>query len=226
MTRIKTKANQDLLRGLKRLPTKKVVLLYSAGADSTAAGLKLIEQGYKVFPLFIDYGQSALKAEKYLALKSAKTLGFESCRLLATDLFQQLTKSKLLGKKSLEDVDAWVPGRNTLFMVIAAIYAKQIDADGLGLGYTLDDNFVFGDNDYFHHLIVEQLMSKSFLRPMAVFLPLMSLTKKEVLKLLGDKKALDLTVSCWNAKLQHGQIISCRRCANCVEREKSESAPK
>lgn len=220
MTGIKTKANRDLLRGLRRQPSKKVVLLYSAGADSTAAGLKLLEQGFTVFPLFIDYGQTAVLAETFLAKTTASKLGFKSCRFLKTDLLEQLTKSRLLGGKPTGDKDAWVPGRNTLFMVIAAIYAKQIDADGLGVGYTLDDNFVFGDNDYFHHLAVEEIMSKSFLQPMRVFLPLMSMSKKEVLKMLQERKLLDLTVSCWNAKLKNGKIISCHRCANCIEREK------
>lgn len=220
MTGIKTKANRDLLRGLARIPTKKAVLLYSAGVDSTAAGIKLLEQGYTVFPLFIDYGQTAVLAETYLAKTAAKKLGFESCYFLKTDLFQQLTKSRLLGGKPTSDEDAWVPGRNTLFMAIAAIYAKQIDADGLSLGYTLDDNFVFGDNDYFHHLAIEEVISKSFLQPMHVFLPLMGMSKKGVLKLLQDRKLLDLTVSCWNAKLKNGKIISCRHCSNCLERQK------
>ena len=220
MTNIKTKANLDLLIGLKRRPTKKAVLLYSAGADSTAAGLKLLEQGFTVFPLFIDYGQTAVLAETYLAKTAIKKLGFKPCRFLKTDVLKQLTKSRLLGGKPTGDDAAWVPGRNTLFMIIAAIYAKQIDADGLAIGYTLDDNFVFGDNDYFHHLAIEEVVSKSFLRPMTVFLPLMSINKKEVLKMLQDRKVLDLTVSCWNAKLKNGKVISCRHCANCIEREK------
>lgn len=218
--KIKTKANLDLLQGLARRPTQKAVLLYSAGADSTATGLKLVDQGFTVFPLFIDYGQSALSAEKYLASKAAGELRFKPCHFLKTDLFQRLTKSELLGGKAASDADAWVPGRNTLFMIIAAIYAKQLGADGLAIGYTLDDNFVFGDNDYFHHLAVENVISKSFLRPMRVFLPLMNISKKDVLKMLQERQVLDLTVSCWNAKLKNNRVISCRRCANCLEREK------
>jgi len=220
MIKVKTKTNVDLLRGLARHPTKKVVLLYSAGVDSTAAGLELVDQGFAVFPLFIDYGQTAVLAETYLAKTAIKKLGFQPCRFLKTDVLKQLTKSRLLGGKPTGDDAAWVPGRNTLFMIIAAIYANQIDADGLAVGYTLDDNFVFGDNDYFHHLAVAEVVSKSFLRPMTVFLPLMSINKKEVLKMLQDRKVLDLTVSCWNAKLKNGKVISCRHCANCIEREK------
>jgi len=219
MTNVKSKSNESLLMGLKRNPTKKAVLLYSAGADSTVAGLELIKKGYKIYPMFFDYSQSAMEAEKFLVTISSKKLGFEPTHIIKTDLLSLLTKSALLGKKSINDDDAWVPGRNTLFMIIASIYAKQIDADGITIGYMLDDNFVFGDNDYFHHLAIEDVISKSFLQPMQVFLPIKGITKKEVLKKLVNKKLLDSTVTCWNAKLNNGEVVSCHKCANCLERD-------
>lgn len=219
MEKIKTKMNEDLLKGLRREETKRVVLLYSGGVDSTAAGLLLKQQGYEVYPLFIDYGQSSLSAEKYSVQIASDGMGFKPPKIIKTDLVKQLTRSRLLGKKAINDSDAWVPGRNTLFMVIAGIYAKQIDGDGISIGYMLDDNFVFGDNDYFHHKGVEEVLSKTFLQPMKVFLPTISLNKKELIKLLYDSGYLDLTVSCWNAQLKNRQILSCHRCTNCLERD-------
>jgi 7-cyano-7-deazaguanine synthase len=219
MERIKTRMNEELLRGLEREQTKRVVLLYSGGVDSTAAGILLNQQGYEVYPLFIDYGQSSAKVERYLAETAPNKLGFKPSQIIETDLMKQLTKSRLLGQKAIDDSDAWVPGRNTLFMVIAGIYAKQIDADGISIGYMLDDNFVFGDNDYFHHKSMEELLSKTFLQPMEVFLPIKSMHKKGLIKLLHDSGCLDLTVSCWNAQLENQQILSCHQCANCRERD-------
>ena len=119
---IKTKFNEDLLKGLQRKPTKSVVLLYSGGIDSTAAGVVLKTKGYKILPLFIDYGQSALEAEKYLVQKTASKLKFEPVKMIKTDLLKHLTKSSLLGGKAGNDNQAWVPGRNTLFMIIAGIF--------------------------------------------------------------------------------------------------------
>jgi len=219
MGKIKTKVNEDLLRGLQRKETKRAVLLYSGGVDSTAAGLLLKEQGYQIYPLFIDYGQSAVEAERYLTKISPSNLGFEPSQIIETDLMKQLTKSRLLGQKAVNDSDAWVPGRNTLFMVIAGIYAKQIDADGISIGYMLDDNFVFGDNDYFHHKSMEELLSKTFLQPMEVFLPIKAMNKKRLIQILYDSGHLDLTVSCWNAQLENQRILSCHQCANCIERD-------
>lgn len=219
MERIKTRMNEELLRGLEREQTKRVVLLYSGGIDSTAAGLLLKQQGYEVYPLFLDYGQSSVEAERYFAETVPDKLGFKPTQIIETGLMKQLTKSRLLGQKAVDDSDAWVPGRNTLFMVIAGIYAKQIDADGISIGYMLDDNFVFGDNDYFHHKSIEELLSKTFLQPMEVFLPIKSMHKRELIKLLYDFGHLDLTVSCWNAQLENQRVLSCHQCANCRERD-------
>ena len=219
MERIKTRMNEELLRGLEREQTKRVVLLYSGGIDSTAAGILLNQQGYEVYPLFIDYGQSAVQAERYLAEIAPDKLGFKQSQIIETDLMKQLTKSRLLGQKAVDDSDAWVPGRNTLLMVIAGIYAKQIDADGISIGYMLDDNFVFGDNDYFHHKSMEEILSKTFLQPMEVFLPIKTMNKRQLIQLLHSKGCLDLTVSCWNARLENDRVVSCHQCANCLERD-------
>lgn len=218
MAEIKTRLNEDLLRGLQRQPTNKVVLLYSGGVDSTAAGLLLKQEGYSVWPFFIKYGQSAQAAEECLVNSVPERLGFEQTRTVETDLLKQLTRSRLLGQKSADDSDAWVPGRNTLFMVLAGIYAKQIDADGISIGYMLDDNFVFGDNDFFHHQAVEGVLSRSFLQPTRVLLPTMAMNKKGLIRLLYEKGALDLTVSCWNARLEGEQVLACNQCTNCQER--------
>jgi len=214
---IKTKFNEDLLKGLQRKPTKSVVLLYSGGIDSTAAGVVLKTKGYKILPLFIVYGQSALEAEKYLVQKTASKLKFEPVKMIKTDLLKHLTKSSLLGGKAGNDNQAWVPGRNTLFMIIAGIFAKQVDADGICLGYMLDDNFVFGDNDYFHHKNIEDLLSKSFLQPMAVMMPTAGWQKKDLIALLKRRNVLKYTVSCWNAKIKNKKVIICGQCANCLE---------
>lgn len=218
---VKTKMNEDLLQGLRRPETGRIVLLYSGGVESTVVGLLLQDQGKKIYPLFIDYGQSSISAERQLVESAPLQLGFQPTQIVETDLLKQLTKSRLLGQESIDDSDAWVPGRNTLFMVIAGIYAKQIDGDGIAIGYMLDDNFVFGDNDYFHHKGVEEVLSKSFLQPMEVLLPARSMTKKELLKRLADAGILDLTVSCWNARIEENKIVSCHECANCQEREKN-----
>lgn len=217
----KTTEFEAMMRGLEREPTRKLVLLYSGGADSTAAGLKLLEEGFTVYPIFFDYGQSARDAELHLAATAVSKLGFHNTKIVSTDLLTQLSQSALLGGEAKNDTAAWVPARNTLFMIAAGIYAHQINADGIAIGYMLSDEGVYGDSSFLHHKLTETLLAKTLSRPMNVRLPLAQMTKVDVLRYLNDHGFLDLTVSCWNATLKENVIQTCHTCANCLEREES-----
>jgi len=220
---IKTTSQEAMLRGLQREKTNRAVLLYSAGADSTATGVILREEGKEIHPLFIDYGQTAREAEECLVSKGSLLLGFEKPKILRTDILTQLSTSELLGGNAINDTNAWVPGRNSLFLLYAGIYAHQIDADGVAIGFMLDDTGVFGDSDYIHHKTLELLLTQTLSRPMEMFLPIKSETKESVFRILFERGIVDLTVSCWNATVANNQVVTCHNCANCVEREKNLS---
>jgi len=211
-----------LIEGLTRKPTGCVVLLHSGGADSTATGIKLTEQGYSVHSLFIDYGQTAREAEELLALKSSEHLGFMHPEIIPmADLMITLSTSSLLGGEAKDDTSAWVPARNTMFMIVAGSYACKIDADGIAIGFMAEDQGVFGDSNLVHHQIVQSLLTQSLSRPMEVFTPLKSMTKLDVLRYLVEHDVLQYTVSCWNAKVLNETVVSCNECANCIERNKN-----
>lgn len=217
----KTTELEAVMRGLDREPTRKLVLLYSGGTDSTAAGIKLHEEGYAVFPIFFDYGQSALAAERYIATTHPGALGFGETRIVTSDLLSQISSSALLGGNAKDDTAAWVPGRNSIFMLAAGIYAHQIDADGIAIGWMLSDQGVFGDSNFLHHKIMETLLAQTLSRPMNVHLPLSQMTKEDVLRFLIERGSLDLTVSCWNARIEENTIRTCHECANCIERDEN-----
>lgn len=223
---IKTKYNEDLLNGLKRKETKHVVVLFSSGVESVASAIKLKEDGYKISPILINYNQTAYDAEKKSAERIVKKIGFNALKLFDLKNLNELSKSHLFGEESIDDNDAWVPSRNTLFMILAGIYAQNINADGICLGYAIDDNFVFGDNDYFHHKMLELLLSKSLLRPMQVFMPIKNLSKGELIDILKKNNVLSESVSCWNAKIIDNKTVACGTCANCLERKKYEGEVK
>lgn len=215
---VKTKWNVDFLDGLKRVKTNRVVVLYSSGIDSTATAILLKEQGYDVFPLFICYGQSNSEVESKLADKGAAYLGLNEVQKIDISNLAALCSSKLMGGEAMSAKDAWLPARNTLFLIFAGIYAQAIDADAISIGYGTYDNFVFGDNMLVHHQLVEVLMSFSLAREIEVVLPIKGMDKAEVINIVRGRNMLDMTVSCWNAKWQDGKVVVCNQCANCIER--------
>ncbi|MFZ2024901.1 MAG: 7-cyano-7-deazaguanine synthase [Microgenomates group bacterium] len=207
-----------ILKGLQREPTNKAVLLYSGGADSTAAGLLLQDRGYAIHPIFFDYGQTASEAEQFCVEKAAPLLGFEKPHIVQTDILKQISHSALLGENAQDDTNAWVPGRNSVFMLLAGIYAHQIDADGVSIGFMASDQGVFGDSNMIHHKILETLLTQTLSRQMDVYTPLQNADKRKVLEILAERGAIDLTVSCWNAHVEDSKIVICGTCANCEER--------
>lgn len=218
---IKTKWNRDFLNGMLRRETKRIALLYSGGVDSAACALLLKEKGYRVYPLFIAYGQKSEEAEMFAAKSSSQFLGIEPVCVIDMKKISDISLSPLIGVGAQTAVEAWLPARNTFFMTLAGMYAQSIDADSISIGYGLFDNFVFGDNVLVHHQLIEVLLTASLCRPLKVILPIQSMTKAQVMDLVKQKRFLHLTVSCWNASVRDGNIQVCNTCANCLERNSS-----
>lgn len=214
----KTKWNEDFLAGLQRKQTNRVVLLYSSGLDSTATALVLKEQGYDVFPLFVYYGQTSGEAESKLVNEGAARIGLNPVQTIDISNILDLCSGKLTGGVSISDSDAWLPARNTLFLVLAGMYAQTIDADAISIGYGLHGNFVYADNMLVHHQLLEIALTFSLVRELKVLLPIKHLDKRQILEIVKDRGLLDLSISCWNAKLRDGQVIPCGECVNCIEK--------
>jgi len=232
------KTHQEMIKkGLERKPTKKVVVLVSGGADSAATAIKLCEEGYEVYGLFIDYGQENLDVELY-CVKSWLMTHDELMKTVMTNGDLNATKSKplvdlfilrlprdlsiLLGMKNKpkNDDEAYIPFRNTLFMVLAALYANRVNADGISIGLMKEDFGVFPDSNLSHHSLVETLLTYSAARAYEVFLPIKDCSKSEIMEICSKRNLM--TVSCWSAKLVdsvYGVIVKvCGECAQCKER--------
>src|SRR4051812_17160131 len=118
----------------------KLITLVSGGIDSTLMSILAKEQGFELFPLFINYGQLNLDFE------------WKSCRAnhakfrLGTPLRLELSgfgkniKSGLTSKKLRVLEDAFLPGRNSLFLLMAASYAYKVQARNIAIGL-LSDRF-------------------------------------------------------------------------------------
>lgn len=206
--------------GLTRIPTMKCVALFSGGVDSAATIIQLIGAGYEVFPVFVNYSQPSADAELFAARRIVNQLKLAPLEVVDLSGLAIFAPHRTSWRN---DDDAWVPARNTLFMVLAGAYAVRLDADGIAIGYTLDDNFVFGDNDYLHHKLMEAILYASMDRQVKVLMPLASRSKADAVAIVASRGILPLTVSCWNAKVVNSVISCCGICANCLERRSAES---
>jgi len=193
---------------------RKVIVLLSGGADSVATAIKLHEENWDVVGLFFKYGQPNYSAELHLAASCAGLLG--------TQVYEEklnILRVKLHEWK--ENEDAFVPLRNTLFLVAGAAFAVKHNADAVAIGFMKQDTAFF-DNSVEHHKLIEDLVSRSSGRKIEILMPWADKTKKDVMKFLQDRKVE--TVSCWNAKWSYitKQFQVCGKCANCRERIDAE----
>lgn len=122
----------------------KVVVLLSGGLDSTVLLAHCIRDGLDVVPITFDYGQQNRGQEIPAAVSVAAHYGLTTNIItLPPDVFGA---SALLGDHPIptehaDQPDATVvPGRNLVFLAIAASIAARHDAVAVMIGANLDDD--------------------------------------------------------------------------------------
>lgn len=138
---------------------KKVVVLLSAGLDSTVNIFETIKHGHKVvLALTFDYGQKAAKKEIEQSAKIAKHLNVPH-KVVSLPWFKDfnssLTQDSLniptgseveLENKGQPKSSVWVPNRNGIFLNIAAGYAEALGAGTVVPGFNREEAETFADN--------------------------------------------------------------------------------
>ncbi|RLF67324.1 MAG: 7-cyano-7-deazaguanine synthase QueC [Thermoplasmata archaeon] len=213
------------------MPRKKAVCLISGGLDSTVAATYAKSQGYEIYTLTIVYGQKHSK-EVESAKKIAKELGALEHKVLYVPLDEiggsALTDStiEIPTRTRPEEIGSeipstYVPGRNIIFLSIAAAYAEVVRAETIFIGVNAIDYSGYPDcRPEFIRAMQEaiRLGMKTGVegRPIKIETPLINMTKAEIVK-LGYKLGapLHLTWSCYR-----GGEKACGRCDSCVLRLK------
>ncbi|NEN93894.1 MAG: 7-cyano-7-deazaguanine synthase [Okeania sp. SIO3H1] len=189
----------------------RAVVLASGGLDSTLLACLAHEQGYDVFPLFVDYGQIAAQTELKHCIDALKTNELREPVIADLKGFGKLVPSGLTNS-SFDIVDqAFTPGRNSLFLLCAASYAATIGADTIMIGL-LDERFhLFSDQ-------TEDFLEKAetFLNPatggqISIKAPLMAFSKQEIIA-MAEAKKIGPTYSC-----HVGSEVPCGICIACKE---------
>lgn len=207
---------------------REALVIFSGGQDSTTCLLKAIhDYGVSnVSCITFCYGQKHC-AEVEISKEIAVDLGIENHKLISLDWYNQITTNALLdssleiSQSSGSDYpNTVVDGRNMMFLLVAAVYAKSLGVHDLITGVCETDFSGYPDcRDVFVkscNVTLNLAMDWQF----RVLTPLMYLTKAETWKMADELGRLEYiyerTLTCYNGIRGTG----CGECPSCNLRHK------
>lgn len=209
---------------------KKAIVLFSGGLDSTVCLSWALSKNYKTIALTFDYGQRHIKEN--LAAKKITTLLKVPLYKIKLN-FPWLKKSSLVDKnKKIPDINCfkreknsipstYVPGRNLVFVSIAASFADAIGAEAIICGPNAVDYSGYPDCRPEFYKSLQEAINKGTKNPtlgrkIELLTPIINMSKAEIVKLGIELKApLQYTWSCYK-----GGKKPCGHCDSCKLRAK------
>lgn len=207
--------------------TSEIVLVYSGGLDSTTVLYDLLDRGYKVVAMSVNYGQKHSQ-ELEQAKMICDKLGVEQIMLDLSNvsIFQTnwLVNKELEIKDGLYDKEViestMVLNRNSILANYAIAYAMNRKAIGIALGIHSEDEST-GEIEYpdcspSFVKALQELAKEVDFRPYEVMVPFSGKHKGDVVKRgLELKVPYDLTWSCYKWQ-SNGK--ACGTCGTCIQR--------
>jgi 7-cyano-7-deazaguanine synthase len=203
----------------------KTVVVLSGGLDSTVLLAKLLAEGRECRALTIDYGQRHV-----CEIEAAKTIcAYYGVRHQIADLRALVP---LWGSNSITDADVpvpdghyteermkttVVPGRNLIFLSVAAAWTIGNEYDSLAYGAHNGDHTIYPDcRPEFADALAPAIALADW-RRVTLERPFVHMTKADIARLGAELGApLYLTWSCYK-----GGEIHCGLCATCIERKEA-----
>jgi 7-cyano-7-deazaguanine synthase len=188
-----------------------VVTLCSGGLDSALMATIFAERNVRQWPLFINYGQ--LSARKEL----------ESCRAVCDRLhlpppmvidaagYGATIQSGLTSTSCDVFLDAFTPGRNLLFLTLAASYGFKNGVRAVAIGLLREDSCLFPDQTDGFISAASVALSAAMGTDIDILMPLRMFSKSDVVA-AAAKYGLTGTYSC-----HRGTDAPCGICVSCRE---------
>lgn len=189
----------------------KVVTLVSGGLDSTVMSLLIREEGIEQAPVFVNYGQINLERERGACLRNFARLGLPAPRVIDIPGYGAAFRSGLTDSGQDLVRDAFLPGRNMLFLLCAAATAHEVKAEAIAIGLLDERLSLFPDQRRTFLDAAKLVLQETLGRPVDILTPLMSFRKPEVLA-IAKERGIDGTYSC-----HAGTLPPCGKCIACRE---------
>lgn len=188
-----------------------LVTLVSGGLDSSLMAILAKENKNEQFPLFIDYGQLAAEME----WKACKIIHrkFNLPIPLKMDISGYgntiLSGITSPNKKIMEE--AFLPGRNLMFLLLGAAYAIQCETNSVCIGLLNEKTHLFPDQTDYFLRVAENIIEISMGKRISLLTPLREFFKADIIA-LAEKKGMKDSYSC-----HFGDIEPCGKCISCEE---------
>jgi len=188
-----------------------VVTLVSGGIDSVLMAIMMKEESIQQFPLFIDYGQLCVKKEWSACVALHQRHGLPKPVKMDLSGFGKVIASGLTNKEKNVKNEAFLPGRNLLFLLAGSSYAFQHGSNVVAIGLLNEKVSFFPDQTSRFLEAAQKIISLTLGKEIKFLAPLMIFNKGDVIK-LAKKRNIVGTYSC-----HAGGKEPCGRCISCLE---------
>ena len=196
----------------------KIICLISGGIDSTTLLFRLVKNKHEVIPLFVNYGQKAIKKELLSVKKICKLLKLNVHVIDISGL--SLISSGLTDNNISSVKNPFFPNRNLILLSIGSAFSTNYSCNVIAIGLIKGSDFLDQSKIFLKH--AEKILSYG--RKITILAPMLELNKLEVVRLAKEYKIpLNFTYSCYSGKEK-----PCNRCLSCIDRKnvfKIESIP-
>ncbi len=202
--------------------TTTIGLLLSGGLDSCILLGDLVRQGHRVLPMYVDSGLLWQEAERrclqrFLGAFDGSGVVERLVRLEIPleDVYRNHWSLTGDGAPLTENDQAvYLPGRNALLLVKAAIYCQNEGVQDIALGVLGTSPFADAKPGFLTQFI--DAMNSALGARLRIHLPLLGMSKREVMQ-MGSDLPLAWTFSC----VAPVQQSHCGRCNKCLERQRA-----
>lgn len=188
-----------------------IVTLVSGGLDSTLMAVLAKEAGIEQHPLFINYGQLCAAREWQTCLAVHEKWDLPQPKSMDLSGYGGLVRSGLTDPSLDIAKDAFLPGRNALFVLAGWGFACQQNANAVAIGLLSEEYSLFPDQTLRFLESMQSAMTIATARDISVVAPLSNFTKSQVLD-IASKKGILGTYSC-----HAGTDTPCGVCISCLE---------